>query len=108
MFSFFSKSPAQGFNYDIGDKVDFNNSLRPQSHWELFDGTKKDEQKSPVSIFIYDKKSNPDESIISLLKATILRSKTLRHPGMTTFLEDFDTPEKLYLVTERVIPLQKF
>lgn len=102
-----TKSPAANFNYNIGDKVDnYNDAFNPMSLWDLHDGTKKDDQKTPVSIFSFDKKANPDESIISLLKSTILRSKTLRHPGCVTYLEDFDTPEKLYLVTEHAIPLK--
>ena len=109
MFSFFSKSPAAGFNYEIGEQIqNFNNEghYNKMLYWDIFDGTKKDEVKTPVSIFTFDKKLNPEEATIGLLKKAILNSKTLKHPGMVTYIEDFDTPEKLYLVTERVIPLK--
>lgn len=107
MFSFFSKSPAANFNYEIGDKVEnVQDHYNKMFYWDIHDGFKKDEMKTPVTIFIYDKKLNPDESVISLLKKAILNSKTLRFPGCVTYLEDFDTPEKLFLVTERIIPLK--
>lgn len=102
MWSFFSRDSTKDFPYEIGEQV---HGLESKSIWSLHKGKKKnttDEQL--VSVFVYDIKSGSDTKL-EILRHSIKKLKTLRHPCLLQFLDSLETDKVLYVATELVEPL---
>uniref|UniRef100_A0A069DWW8 N-terminal kinase-like protein n=1 Tax=Panstrongylus megistus TaxID=65343 RepID=A0A069DWW8_9HEMI len=99
MWNFFSRESPKLFSYDIIETF----PLIPGSYCNLCKGISKAE-KEVVSIFSFDKKTGNSEEY-ELTKRFLRRLKTLRHPGIVTFLDSFENEDHLYIVTEYVEPL---
>lgn len=102
MWSFFSRDQSKDFPYEIGEQV---HGLESKSIWSLHRGKKKnttDEQL--VSVFVYDIKSGSDTKL-EILRHSIKKLKTLRHPCLLQFLDSLETDKVLYVATELVEPL---
>ncbi|KAJ5689723.1 hypothetical protein N7462_004115 [Penicillium macrosclerotiorum] len=91
-----AKGSSQPFS--LGDRVDIGDSI-----WTLHNGTKRDDG-SACSVFTFDIAAN--KSRLPLAKNAVRKSRTLRHPGVIKVLDTIETESNLYIVTERVVPLQ--
>jgi SCY1-like protein 1 len=103
MWSFFSRDPTKDFPYEVGEQV---KGIEDKSIWSLHEGKHKT-TLDQVSIFIFDLKSS-SETQIQVAKASMKRLKTLRHPNILTFLDGLETDKVLYIVTEKVVPLETY
>ncbi|CAK8682654.1 unnamed protein product [Clavelina lepadiformis] len=103
MWSFFSRDPAKGFPYEVGEKIIGLES--DQSIWSLHEGKQKSNGQ-PVSVFMFDVTSH-NETDRQTAQASVKRLKTLRHPNVLTFLDSLETDKCIYMVTERVLPLSR-
>ncbi|MCJ1475287.1 hypothetical protein MMC13_003949 [Lambiella insularis] len=90
-----SKGPP--FPYTFGERLDLEQSI-----WTLHNGTKR-EDSSNCSIFSFD--INANKSRLPLVKNTVRKLKTLRHPGIVKVLDIVETETYVYIATERVTPL---
>ncbi|PVU93963.1 hypothetical protein BB559_003125 [Furculomyces boomerangus] len=97
--SIVQRSKIPNFNYTIGDSVD---EFDGKSIWSLYSGIKND-NKEPVSIFVYKKNNNQIE--LELAQNGLKRIKTLRHPDFLQFFDSAETSEAIYIATEKVDPL---
>ncbi|RMZ78199.1 hypothetical protein DV738_g4040, partial [Chaetothyriales sp. CBS 135597] len=86
-----------GIPYSIGDCVDQNASV-----WALHNGTKR-EDGSRCSVFVFD--INASKSLLPLARNAVRKLRTLRHPGVVRVLDVIENETTIYLVTERVTPL---
>uniref|UniRef100_H2ZAN4 N-terminal kinase-like protein n=1 Tax=Ciona savignyi TaxID=51511 RepID=H2ZAN4_CIOSA len=104
MWSFFSRDPAKGFPYEVGEKVEGIGG--DDSIWTLHHGKQKSNGQ-PVSVFMFDVASNTD-TIKQIAQASAKRLKTLRHPNVLTFVDrlSWKTDKCIYVVTEPVKPLE--
>ncbi|KAJ5379337.1 hypothetical protein N7509_012456 [Penicillium cosmopolitanum] len=84
--------------FSLGDRVDIGDSI-----WTLHNGTKRDDS-SACSVFTFD--INANKSRLPLAKNAVRKSRTLRHPGVIKVLDTIETESNLYIVTERVAPLE--
>lgn len=100
MWSFFSRDSTKDFPYEIGEQVTEFNS---KSIWSLHRAKKKNTNED-VSVFVYDIKNGSDTKL-EIAKASIKRLKTLRHPSVLQFLDNYETDKILYFATEFVEPL---
>ncbi|KAJ5226901.1 uncharacterized protein N7469_006907 [Penicillium citrinum] len=84
--------------FSLGDRVDIGDSI-----WTLHNGTKRDDG-STCSVFTFD--INVNKSRLPLARNAVRKSRTLRHPGVIKVLDTIETESNLYIVTERVAPLE--
>lgn len=102
MWSFFSRDQSKDFPYEIGEQV---HGLESKSIWSLHRGKKKNTtEEQLVSVFVYDIKSGSDTKL-EILRHSIKKLKTLRHPCLLQFLDSLETDKVLYVATELVEPL---
>eukprot|EP01125_Pyxidicula_operculata_P013606 TRINITY_DN4510_c0_g1_i1.p1 TRINITY_DN4510_c0_g1~~TRINITY_DN4510_c0_g1_i1.p1 ORF type:complete len:848 (-),score=229.52 TRINITY_DN4510_c0_g1_i1:70-2613(-) len=89
-----------GFPYEILDAPVHTY----KSGWILKNGWHKSDKK-PVSIFVYEMKPNENDP---LAQNFMKRFRTMRHPNLLTFIDgtQVDAQRSLYVVTERVRPLE--
>ncbi|KAJ5684702.1 uncharacterized protein N7477_001047 [Penicillium maclennaniae] len=83
--------------FSLGDRVDIGDSI-----WTLHNGIKRDDG-SACSVFTFDIAAN--KSRLPLAKNAVRKSRTLRHPGVIKVLDTIENESFLYIVTERVAPL---
>ncbi|XP_043214943.1 N-terminal kinase-like protein [Amphibalanus amphitrite] len=102
MWSFFSRDPAKDFAFDIGEPV---KGLENRSFWRLHKGRRKGTTQD-VSVFVCDAKDSPAQ--LELAKTAVKRLKTLRHPGVVTYIDSTETDKLVYLATEPVTPLEEW
>jgi SCY1-like protein 1 len=88
---------------------------RNERGWKLYDAVNKqssreDPDNGEVSVFVYT--PNPEQSgdttssLFSLALNFHKRFKTLRHPCLLPYRDGAVVGDKIYIVTERVVPLQ--
>ncbi|KAJ5289496.1 Vacuolar transporter chaperone 1 [Penicillium atrosanguineum] len=88
---------GSSFPFSLGDRVDIGDSI-----WTLHNGTKRDDG-SACSVFTFDIAAN--KSRLPLAKNAVRKSRTLRHPGVIKVLDTIENESNLYIVTERIAPL---
>ncbi|CAJ0754777.1 13900_t:CDS:2, partial [Entrophospora sp. SA101] len=88
------------FPYNITDKLDSFDGL---TIWSLHNGTKKDDG-TPVSIFAFDCVKQKDR--LPLARNAFKKFRTIRHPDLLKYIDGVDTDTYIYIVTEKVTPLQ--
>ncbi|RDB24858.1 N-terminal kinase-like protein [Hypsizygus marmoreus] len=71
----------------------------------LYDGTKRDDG-SPVSIFEYDFSEQSKKNIRPLATNALRKLRITRHPDVLKFMDAVETDANIYIMTERVRPLQ--
>nr|CAB3265905.1 N-terminal kinase-like protein [Phallusia mammillata] len=101
MWSFFSRDPAKGFPYEVGEKVEGLDA--DHSIWTMHAGKQKSNGQ-PVSVFLFDVSAN-SETAKQTAQASVKRLKTLKHPNILTFIDSLETDKCIYVVTEPVMPL---
>ncbi|KAI2790218.1 hypothetical protein POX_d05724 [Penicillium oxalicum] len=89
---------GSSFPVSLGDRVDIGDSI-----WALHNGTRR-EDGSNCSVFTFDIAAN--KSRLPLAKNAVRKSRTLRHPGVIKVLDTIENETNLYIITERVVPLQ--
>ncbi|KAJ5880732.1 uncharacterized protein N7473_011785 [Penicillium subrubescens] len=89
---------GSSFPVSMGDRVDIGDSI-----WTLHNGTRR-EDGSACSVFTFDIAAN--KSRLPLAKNAVRKSRTLRHPGVIKVLDTIENETNLYIVTERVVPLE--
>jgi len=102
MFSYFSRDPLKGFQYELGEKltgVDEDCSI-----WEHYKGKHKTTLQE-VSVFVCNLENNSD-TIKQIAQAAAKRLRTLRHPNVVSFIDSLETDKGVYVVTEPVTPLE--
>ncbi|KAH8925764.1 ARM repeat-containing protein [Atractiella rhizophila] len=73
--------------------------------WQLFNGVRKDDQL-PVSIFHFDANTSPSgRSILPLAKNHLRKLRSIRYPDVLKFLDASETDHQVWVITERVVPL---
>ncbi|OZJ02856.1 hypothetical protein BZG36_03217 [Bifiguratus adelaidae] len=95
---------GSAFPYSIGDKAEWYSG---QSIWTLYQGTKK-EDGSPVSVFRYERQTGQADKFL-LAKNAFRRFRTIRHPDLLKYLDGLEASgndQNIYIVTERVEPLE--
>ncbi|CAK9304981.1 unnamed protein product [Gordionus sp. m RMFG-2023] len=98
MWSFLAKGPSKELSkYDIGEIKLIPNEY---SFWTIHKGKNK-ATGDEVSIFAFEFKSH-NENEIKLAKNAYKRLKTLRHPGLLTFLDGFENDSCIYIVTAAI------
>ncbi|XP_078486536.1 N-terminal kinase-like protein isoform X1 [Ciona intestinalis] len=102
MWSFFSRDPAKGFPYEVGERVEGVGT--EDSVWALHHGKQKSNGQ-PVSVFMFDVTSS-NETVKQTAQASAKRLKTLRHPNVLTFIDSLETDKCIYVVTEPIKPLE--
>ena len=107
MWSFFSRDPTKDLPYEIKEPVSNTGpNLDQICPWKLHEGKKKPSGES-VTVWIYEIQPGREREV-ELVKASIKRLKTLRHPCVLTYLDSLETDKCVYLVTEEIIPLQAY
>ncbi|KAF8070341.1 armadillo-type protein [Lyophyllum atratum] len=71
----------------------------------LYDGTRRDDG-SPVSIFEYDFNDSTKKATRELATNALRKLRTTRHPDVLKFMDAVETDSNIYIMTERVRPLQ--
>ncbi|TFK44506.1 hypothetical protein BDQ12DRAFT_673119 [Crucibulum laeve] len=71
----------------------------------LYDGTKRDDG-SAVSIFEYDFSDPAKKQSRTLAQNTLRKLRTTRHPDILKFMDAVESETLIYIMTERVRPLQ--
>ncbi|PVU94733.1 hypothetical protein BB561_002303 [Smittium simulii] len=94
-----NRSKIPNFPYTIEEPV----PTQSQTFWTLHCGTKND-TKSPVSIFVFKKDENAH--LTEFANNALKRAKTLRHPDLIQYLDSAETSDAIYVVTERVSPIE--
>ncbi|XP_066598266.1 N-terminal kinase-like protein isoform X2 [Prorops nasuta] len=80
--------------------------LEDKSFWSLHKAKKKGcGGGEDVSVFGIDFKTN-GEQYLDIARSTVKRLKTLRHPSILGYVDSLETDKTVYLVTERIEPLQ--
>ncbi|KAF5370779.1 hypothetical protein D9758_002135 [Tetrapyrgos nigripes] len=69
----------------------------------LYDATKRDDS-SPVSVFEYDFSQRPN--LAPLAKNALRKLRTTRHPDILKFMDAVELDTMIYIMTERVRPLE--
>ncbi|XP_006818698.1 N-terminal kinase-like protein [Saccoglossus kowalevskii] len=105
MWSFFSRDPTKDLACEIGEKCSLT-ELEDKSIWRLHEGKRKDNGE-PVSVFVYGIKGS-NETQTQTAKTAFKRIKTLRHPNILMYIDGLETEEALYIVTEKVQPLESY
>ncbi|XP_078001167.1 N-terminal kinase-like protein [Glandiceps talaboti] len=105
MWSFFSRDPTKDLAFEIGEKCSLT-ELDNKSIWQLHEGKRK-ANGEPVSVFVYEIKGS-SESQTQTAKTAFKRIKTLRHPNILMYLDGLETENLLYIVTEKVEPLESY
>lgn len=90
------------FNYVIKNKIEYN-GIRG-GYYDIYDGVNKHNEE--VSIFIYEK-SNKDfhSNVKKYVNNHLNYSKKLIHPNILKVLYTFDNDKRIYIVTEKCVPL---
>ncbi|KEG02845.1 SCY1 protein kinase [Plasmodium vinckei vinckei] len=90
------------FNYVIKKKIEYN-GIRG-GYYDIYDGVNKNNEE--VSIFIYEK-SNKDfhNNVKKYVNNHLNYSKKLIHPNILKVLYTFDNDKRIYIVTEKCVPL---
>ncbi|VTZ69025.1 protein kinase, putative [Plasmodium chabaudi chabaudi] len=90
------------FNYVIKKKIEYN-GIRG-GYYDIYDGVSKNNED--VSIFIYEK-SNKDfhNNVKKYVNNHLNYSKKLIHPNILKVLYTFDNDKRIYIVTEKCVPL---
>eukprot|EP01147_Barroeca_monosierra_P005881 gene5881-7301_t len=73
--------------------------------WNLRRGTQRSDGKA-VSIFELNKTKATEQQILSAQHA-VKRLKTVRHPNVLVYLGSSETPNSIFLATEKVVPLKQ-
>ncbi|XP_035742235.1 N-terminal kinase-like protein isoform X1 [Vespa mandarinia] len=103
MWSFFARDPTKDFPYEIGEPVP---GLENKSIWTLHKAKRKGSTVGEdVSVFVFEVK-NGGEHFLDIARTAVKRLKTLRHPSILAYFDSLETDKMVYLVTERVEPLQ--
>ncbi|CDU18737.1 uncharacterized protein PY17X_1104300 [Plasmodium yoelii] len=90
------------FNYVIKNKIEYN-GIRG-GYYDMYDGTNKNNEE--VSIFIYEKNNKDFHSNVKKYVNNHLNySKKLIHPNILKVLYTFDNDKRIYIVTEKCVPL---
>ncbi|KAF7719308.1 Protein kinase [Penicillium ucsense] len=89
---------GSSFPVSLGDRVDIGDSI-----WALHNGTRR-EDGSNCSVFTFDIGAN--RSRLPIAKNAVRKYRTLRHPGVIKVLDTIENETNLYIITERVVPLQ--
>jgi len=92
------------FPYAIGEPVEAYNRTQDCKFWQLVDGTRNEDQKE-VSIFIFDKKTAPGNHVQAAVNCFKYMKKFITHPQMLKFECGVDLADKMYIATEKVLPL---
>jgi len=95
------------FPYTIGEPVEAYVRTQDCNFWQLVDGKRNDDQKE-VSIFIFDKKSAPGNHVQAAVNCFKYMKKFITHPQMLKFECGVDLPDKMYIATEKVLPLGSY
>ncbi|KAG0651807.1 scy1 1 [Hyphodiscus hymeniophilus] len=90
-----SKGPP--FPYTWGDR------LEDQGVWQLYNGTRR-EDGSDCSIFSFDVTANKNN--LPMARNAVRKLRTIRHPGVITYLDSVETDSYIYVATERLVPLR--
>lgn len=76
-----------------------------ETFWTLYDATKRDDG-SPVSVFEYDLTHPLNKSTIPLAWNALRKLRTIRHPDILKFMDVVESDSAIFIMTERVKPLQ--
>jgi len=87
------------FPFTIEDEV----TSWAHSHWKLYDGVEKSTSEK-CSIFVFTLQGQSEEAIAAA-KNCLLRLKTLKYPSVIRYKESAELPDKLYVATEWIQPL---
>ncbi|KAI6044640.1 armadillo-type protein [Pisolithus marmoratus] len=86
--------------FTLGSKVSSCATL-----WTLHDATKRDDG-TPVSVFEYDLIHPLNKSTLPLAKNVLRKLRTIRHPDILKFMDVVESDSAIFIMTERVRPLQ--
>ncbi|KAG6862350.1 hypothetical protein C0995_016048 [Termitomyces sp. Mi166 len=86
--------------FSLGPKV-----LSLDGVCNLYDGTKRDDGSS-VSIFEYDFSDQAKKTIRQFATNALRKLRSTRHPDVLKFMDAVETDTIIYIMTERVRPLQ--
>lgn len=89
---------SRDFPYDVLEPVA---SFPAHPVWTMHQGQKRDD-KTPVTIFIFDKKK---QDKLPLAQNAFKRFKTIRHPNILRYIDGIELETSIYIVTEEVKPL---
>ncbi|THV06735.1 ARM repeat-containing protein [Dendrothele bispora CBS 962.96] len=84
--------------FSLGTKVTTLDGI-----YTLYDATKRDDS-SPVSVFEYDFSQRRD--LAPLAKNSLRKLRTTRHPDVLKFMDAVELDTMIYIMTERVRPLE--
>ncbi|KAI9001680.1 armadillo-type protein [Gaertneriomyces semiglobifer] len=88
-------SAKSSLPFTIGDAVGY------EGIWSIHDGTKKDEDKTPLTILLFDiSKSRTGD--LSLARNALKRARTLRHPSLLRVHDTIETDTRILIACERV------
>ncbi|CAD2094697.1 protein kinase, putative [Plasmodium vinckei brucechwatti] len=90
------------FNYVIKKKIEYN-GIRG-GYYDIYDGVNKNNED--VSIFIYEKNNKDfNNNVKKYVNNHLNYSKKLIHPNILKVLYTFDNDKRIYIVTEKCVPL---
>lgn len=76
-----------------------------ETFWTLFDATKRDDG-TPVSVFEYDLVHPLNKPTVPLARNALRKLRTIRHPDILKFMDVVESDSAIFIMTERVRPLQ--
>ena len=108
-------SGSGGIPYEAGAAIACGGS---GDYWSLHEGTKKDDGISTtsnlsnkddgfnnVTLFSFDKTNKAQALKLPLVKQGWSRLRTMKHPGVLTFVDGTESDETIVIATEAAIPL---
>lgn len=109
-------SGSGGIPYEAGAAISCGGSV---DYWSLHEGTKKDDGMgsttsnlsnkddgfNSVTLFTFDKTNKAQAPKLPLVKQGWSRLRTMKHPGVLTFVDGTESDETIIIATEAAIPL---
>lgn len=106
-------SGSAGIPYEAGASIAHGGA---GEYWSLNEGTKKDDGSSTssvnkddscnaVTLFSFDKTNKAQAPKLPLVKQGWARLRTMKHPGVLTFVDGAESDESIVIATESAIPL---